>query len=187
MLTINDLKIGTKIEYKDEPYEVIKVEHSKQARGGAILRTTLKNLISSSALEVVFKGGDQFKEADLSESEAKYLYRDKESFYFMDNKNFEQFNLTKTQLGLATDYLAEGTDVKIINFKNKPINIELPAKVDLKVTSAPPGVKGNTADGGTKEIILETGLKIPVPLFIKEGDVVKISTKNGSYVERVSK
>lgn len=186
MLTINDLKIGTKIEYKNEPHEIIRAEHSKQARGGAILRTTLKNLASSAVLEAVFKGGDQFKEADLSESEAKFLYRDEENFYFMDNENFEQFNLTKAQLGSASNYLAEGTNVKIINFKNKPINIELPPKVDLKVISAPPGVKGNTTNGGTKEVILETGLRISVPLFIKEGNIIKISTKDGSYVERVS-
>jgi elongation factor P len=185
MLSITDLKTGTKIEYKNEPYEVIRAEHSKVGRGGAVLRTKLKNLITSSVLEIKFKEGDKFEKPDLESKSCLFMYKENQNYYFMDNETYDQFSLSENILQDKKMYLIENTSVKILYYNNKPTNIDLPIKINLKVVKAPPGVKGDTAEGGTKEVEVETGLKVTVPLFIKEGDVIKVDTRNGKYVERV--
>lgn len=186
MLNISDLKIGTKIEYKDEPWKILKAQHFKLGRGGAFLRCKIKNLITGNVQDKTFKEGDKFQEPDLTQTQAQFMYRDKENYYFMDSKTYEQFSLNKEQIGKAGQYLTENTKINILNYKGKPVNIELPIKIKLRVIKAPPGVKGDTAQTGTKEIELETGLKIQAPLFIKEGDIIKVDTRDGSYIERVS-
>lgn len=186
MLTITDLKAGTKIEYKNEPWEVIKAQHFMLGRGRGYVRCKIKNLIYGTRQEKTFREGVEFKEPELTQTKAQFIYKDKENYYFMDSETFEQFSLSKKQLKKASLYLIENTTVNILNYKGKPINVELPIKIDLKVTKAPPGVRGDTAQAGTKEVELETGLKIQVPLFIKEGDIIKVDSRDGSYVERVS-
>ena len=184
MLNINDLKVGTKIEYNNEPYEVLKAQHSKIGRGGAVVKARIKNLATGNVLEFNFKQSDKFKEPDLNTKKALYMYKDDQGYNFMDNDSYEQFALPENVIGNKKMYLVEDTNVEIFYYNNKPTNINIPIKINLKVVKAPPGTKGNTADGGTKEIELETGLKINAPLFINEGDIVKVNTQEGTYVER---
>ena len=184
MLSINDLKVGTKIEYKNEPYEILKAQHSKIGRGGAVLKARIKNLISGNVLEINFKSAEKFESPDINNKKALYMYKDEQGFNFMDNESYEQFSLPEKVVSDKKMYLVEDTNVEILYYNGKPINIEIPIKINLKVTKAPPGTKGNTADGGSKEVELETGLKINVPLFINEGDVIKVNTQERTYVER---
>lgn len=185
MLSINDLKVGVKIEYNNEPYEVLRAQHSKIGRGGAVVKTRIRNLITGNVLEFNFKGADKFEEPDMDSKKALYMYHDDQGYNFMDNESYEQFSIPENVIASKKDYLIEDTNVEILYYNGKPVNLEIPIKMELKVVKAPPGTKGNTADGGSKEIELETGLKINAPLFIKEGDKVKVNTQEGTYVERV--
>lgn len=183
---MNDLKLGSVITLESEPYIIQKTQHVQMGRGGAILRTKLKNLISGNVLEKTFKAGDKFEEADLSRSKANFLYREDENFYFMDNNSFEQFALVKDQVGEISNYVKEDSEVEILNYDGKPVSAHLPSKVELKVTTAPPGVRGNTAQGNvTKPATLETGYTVQVPLFVEVGDTIRVNTETGEYVERV--
>ncbi|MCL5406924.1 MAG: elongation factor P [Patescibacteria group bacterium] len=184
MFSINDLKIGTKIIFNSEPHQVIYTEHSKLGRGGGILRTKIKNLISGATLEKTFAGAEKIQEAELETKKAQYLYKDAENFYFMDAANFEQFSISLTQIGKMANFLKEGAEVDILYFQNKPINIQLPIKITLEITYTEPGFKGNTASTVLKPATLETGAQINVPLFIKDGDKIVIDTRTGAYVER---
>jgi len=186
MLSITDLKTGAIIQYNNEPYQVVFAQHVQMGRGGAIMRTKLKNLITGNSLEKTFKPGDKFDEADLSKTKANFLYAEGENYFFMNNETFEQFSLSKAQIGEKMGYIKEGMDADIVVFNNKPINIDIPIKIDLKVAQTPEGVRGDTAQGSvTKEATLETGQVIKVPLFIKKGDVIRVNTETGKYVERV--
>ena len=184
MLTINDLKIGTKITYNNEPYMVIFAQHSKLGRGGAILRTKLRNLINGTIIEKTFAGAEKLEEAELETKKAQYLYNDTINYHFMDSANFEQFGLSKNQLQEAIKFLKEGSKIDIIYFQEKPINVGLPIKITFEVTYTEPGFKGNTASAVTKPATLETGAQVQVPLFIKPGDKIVIDTRSGEYVER---
>ncbi len=185
MLGISEIKAGKNIVWDGQPYKVLSHEHSKMGRAGAVLRTKLKNLKTGAVLEKTFQGADKVEEADLTVTRAQYLYREGNNYVFMNQENFEQFSLADKTLEKNASYLIEGIEVNVLNYQNNPINIELPVKIKLKVTEAPPGIKGDTASGGNKVITLETGLKINAPLFIKEGDVVIINTEKGEYVSRV--
>ncbi|EKE11452.1 MAG: hypothetical protein ACD_15C00077G0010 [uncultured bacterium] len=184
MLNISEIKTGKNIVLDGAPYAVLYHEHSKTGRAGSVLRTRLKNLVTGSVLEKTFQGSEQVEEADISKSKAQYLYQEGDNYSFMDNESYEQFSLPKTVLGNSTDYLIEGTEIVVLNFNSTPINIEMPVKVTLKVTEAPPGIKGNTVSTGGKMITLETGLRISAPLFINEGDQIIVNTEKGEYVSR---
>ena len=186
MLSLPQVKVGTKIEFEGDPYEIVWREHSKIGRGGAVLRTKMKNLRTGNVVSRTFQGNETLPQADLSQSKAQYLYNDGEKFFFMDASSYEQFSLNKKQLGEGNRYLVEGTTVTMLIFNGEPINIDLPIKIDLKVIDSPPALRGNTADGGTKIVKLETGYNLNVPLFIKECDIIKVNTQDGRYVERVS-
>lgn len=185
MYSISDLKNGTNITIDGEPYTVIKYEHSFQGRGGAVLRTTLKNLKTGASLPKTFHGSDKVEPAEISRSKAQFTYADGDSYNFMDNENYEQFEFGKDILGDMTYFLIEGEDVDVMYYNGIPINIGVKPKVELKVIETPPGVKGDTVSGGTKPATLETDLIIQVPLFINEGDIVRVNTAEKSYVERV--
>lgn len=183
---MNDLKIGTVISHENEPFQVLSAQHVQMGRGSAVLRTKIRGLVSKKVLEVAFKSGDKIEAAELDRTKANFQYQDGDDFIFMDNESFEQFNLPKDQIGQISDFVSEGSDVEVLKFKGKPVTISLPPKVELKVTSAPPGVRGDTARGNvTKQVTLETGHVIDTPLFVKEGDVVRVNTETGEYVERV--
>ena len=184
MLTINDLKIGTKITFNNEPYVVIFAQHSKQGRAGGIMRTKIKSLITGAIIEKTFAGAEKLQAAELETQKAQYLYSSSEGYHFMNSKDFEQFSLSQKQLSDTTKFLKEGGEVDIIYFQGNPININLPIKMDFEVTYTEPGFKGNTASTVTKPATLETGAQINVPLFIKTGDKIVLDTRTGEYVER---
>lgn len=184
MLSINDLKIGTKVNFNGAPYVVIFSEHSKLGRGGGIQRTKMRNLINGSIIEKTFAGAEKLEEADLETKKAQYLYKDAEQYHFMDSTTFEQFSLAKNQLGKTAEFLKEGGEVDILYFDDKPINLNLPIKMTFEVTYTEPGFRGNTASSITKPATIETGAQVDVPIFIKVGDKIIVDTRSGQYVER---
>ncbi len=184
MLTINEIKLGKLLQIDNSPFIVIKTDHHKVARGGAVLKTKLKNLINGSVLEKTFQGNDKAEEAETEKKKANFMYKDENEAYFMDSVSYDQFSLPIEQVGEKIKFLKDGTDVNILYFQNNPVSLDLPVKIDLKVVSAPPGVKGNSAGNVNKTVELETGMEISVPMFINEGDVIRINTDSGEYVER---
>jgi elongation factor P len=184
MLSLSDIKTGKSLLINNEPYLVIFHQHSKMGRAGAVLRTKLRNLKNGSVMEKTFQGSDKIEKAEMAKSKAQFIYRDGENYFFMDNINYEQFSLPKSVLGDLTNFLLEGTEVTILVHGATPINIELPVKMDFRVVEAPPAIKGNTADGGSKQVTLETGIKVSTPLFVKQGDMIRINTETGEYSER---
>lgn len=187
MLSISDLKIGTAFKYEGGPYQVLKTQHVKMGRGGAVLQTKMKNLATGNVLEKNFKGSDKFEEAELTRSKANFLYQEGENYFFMDEETYDQFSLSKNQVGEKANFIKEGSAVDLLNFEGQPINIDLPVKIELKVTQTGEAVRGDTAQGSaTKDALLETGYSLKVPLFIKTGDLVRVNTETGKYVERVS-
>jgi len=184
MLSITDLKTGTKFSMDNDPYIVVSYYHSKMGRGGAVVKTKIRNLRTGSIIDKTFQGADKVDEADLSKKTAMYLYSDEEDAYFMDNESYEQFTLPIEKISDQKQYLIENSNVDILYFGEEPLAIELPIKMKFKVISAPPAVKGNTAGAVTKKVTLETGAISDVPVFIKEDDVIVVDTRDGSYVER---
>ena len=184
MLGITEIKNGKKIIWNSEPYVVMDYQHSKTGRAGAVLRTKLKNLLTGAIIDHTFQGADKLEEAEISKSRAQYLYREGTEHFFMDMETYDQVSLPENVLGEAAQYLMEGTEVTMLNWNGQPINVELPAKVTLTVTDAPPGIKGDTASGGDKLVTVETGLQVTTPLFVKNGDKIIINTEKGTYVSR---
>ncbi len=185
MLDISQIKQGRIIQLNNEPYLVIKSDHHKMGRGGAVLKTKLRNLIDGSILDKTFQGNERAEEAHTEKKKANYLYKDEDNAHFMENETYEQFSLNLESLGEKTKFLKEGTDVVVLYFQGDPVSVELPVKMELLVTQAPPGVKGNSASNTTKQVELETGLTISAPMFIEKGDVIRVNTETGEYVERV--
>ncbi len=185
MLSLNEIKLGKIIKENNEPYLIIKADHHKMGRGGAVLKTKLKNLITGNMLEKTFQGNDKAEEADTQKKKVNYMYKDDTNAYLMDNETYEQFFIPLEQIGDKQKFLKDGIDVTVFYFQDNPVGIELPVKINFKVTSAPPGVKGNSAGNVTKQIELETGTTINAPMFINEGDEIVVNTDTGEYVERV--
>lgn len=184
--TLNNIKKGINIIQNGEPYVVLEARFVKMQMRKPVMQTKLKNLINGRVMEVNFHQGDRVEEADLTRKKVDYLYSDGENYYFMSPDDFEQFSMEKNIIGDAVDYLKEGDKIDTLYFNDKPVSISLPPKVELRVISAPDAVRGNSAQGRvTKTAELETGLNIQVPLFVKEGDVVRVNTESGEYVERV--
>lgn len=186
MLSITDLKTGTKITLENDPYIVMSYYHSKMGRGGAVVKTKLKNLRTGSTIDKTFQGADKVDEASLSKKSATYLYSDADGANFMDTETYDQFSLPLVKIGDQKQYLVENSNVDILYFESEPLNIELPIKMIFKVISAPPAVKGNTASAVTKKVTIETGSAIDAPVFIKEGDNIVVDTRDGKYVERAT-
>ncbi len=186
MLSISEIKTGKVIKVNNQPYVITKTDHHKMGRGGAVLKTKLRNLIDGRVLEQTFQGVGQAEEAETETKKANFLYKDAVEAYFMDNGNYEQFTLALEDLGDQTKFLKDGTDVSVLYFEGKPVTIQLPIKMDFKVVSAPPGVRGNSAGNVNKQVEIETGALISVPMFIEEGEVIRINTDSGEYVERAN-
>lgn len=184
MLSMSEIKMGKVLQINSEPYVVIKTDHHKMGRGGAVLKVKLRNLINSNILERTYQGNEKAEEAETETKKANFMYKDKEEAYFMENESYEQFNLPLEEIGESQKFLKEGTDVNVLYFNGKPVAINLPIKMDFKVVSAPPSVKGNSAGNVTKVVELETGAQINAPMFIDEGDMIRINTETGEYVER---
>ena len=185
MYSTADFKKGLKIEIDGAPYTIVEFLHVKPGKGGAFVRTKIKNLMTGKVLDQTFRSGEKLKRPDLAEREMQFLYREGDSFSMMDNETYEQLALTGEQLGDAVVYLIENLNLKVLFFNQQPVAVELPNFVELTVAQAEPGVKGDTASGGTKPATLESGAVIQVPLFINEGDQVKVDTRTGTYIERV--
>ena len=168
-----------------KPFLIVDFQHVKPGKGGAFVRTKLKNMINGRVVDQTFRSGEKVGRPDMEEKEMQYLYRDGDNFVFMDNANYEQVYLSKDQMGEQTQFLQENINVKLLYFNKEPLGLELPNFVELKVTSTEPGFKGDTATGGNKPATLETGAVIQVPLFIAEGDRIRVDTRTGSYMERV--
>jgi len=184
MLDFNQIKTGKVIKVNNLPYVIVKTDHHKMGRGGAVLKVKCRNLIDGNTLEKTFQGAEKADEAETEVKKANFMYKDKEEAYFMDNESFEQFSLSLESIGEKEGFLKEGTDVSVLYFNEKPVSIELPIKMEFKVVTAPPSVRGNSAGNVTKQVELETGALINVPLFINEGDVIRINTDSGEYTER---
>ncbi len=184
-MDFKDIKLGTVISIDNQPFVVVQARHSKQARGGAVLKTKLKNLISGSVLEQTYKSGDSAEDADLERTKGDFLYEDDNTFVFMNNDDFEQFELDSEIIGDAAYYLKAGLRIDILKYNGSPVSIKLPNKVELEVTEAPPAIKGDTQGTVTKSITLETGHEIQAPLFVNQGDIIRVNTETDEYVERV--
>ncbi len=176
---------GLKIELDGEPYTMTYFQHVKPGKGGAFVRTKVKNLKNGKVLDRTFRSGEKVDEADVSERRMQYLYQDGDALVFMDNETFEQTPFSAEQVGDARKYLKENLDVEVLFWRGKPINIELPAFIEALITQCDPGLKGDTASGATKPATLETGAVVQVPLFVKEGERIRVDTRTGVYVERV--
>jgi len=186
MLNFNQIKSGRVIKVNGEPYVIVKTDHHKMGRGGAVLKVKGRNLITGGVLERTFQGTEKAEEADTETKKANFMYKDKDEAYFMDNANYEQFNLPLEEIGEAAQFLKESTDVDVFYFEGRPVTVSLPIKMEFKVVSAPPGVKGNSAGNVNKQVEIETGAKINAPMFINEGDIIRVNTETGEYVERVN-
>ena len=186
MLNFNEIKTGKVIKINGEPFIIVKADHHKMGRGGAVLKTKCRNLINGNVLERTFQGAEKAEEAETETKKTNYMYKDKNQAYFMDTESFEQFNLDMEVIGNQTRFLKDDTDVDVLYFENTPVTISLPIKMEFKVTSAPPGVKGNSAGNINKTVEIETGATIGVPMFINEGDIIRVNTESGEYVERAN-
>ncbi len=177
---------GLKIILDGQPFTITYFQHVKPGKGGAFVRTKVKNLLNGKVLERTFRSGEKVDEADVEEKKMQYLYLDGENLVFMDQETFDQLPFGTDLVGDARNFLKENTEVQALFWNGKPVNIDLPAFVVLEVAQTDPGMKGDTASGATKPATLETGAVVNVPLFIKEGERVRIDTRTGAYVERVA-
>jgi len=184
LISTNQFRRGMKIELDGEPFAIVEFQHVKPGKGGAFVRTKLKSLATGNVLDRTFRSGDKVKKPDFEEKTMQYLYGDESGFYFMDTDTYEQIGMTAEDIGGLNDFLKEELEVTVQMHNGHPMSIELPNFVELSVVKAEPGVKGDTASGATKPAQLETGAVIQVPLFIEEGDLVRIDTRSGAYIER---
>ncbi len=186
MLSHTDLKKGVQFIYEGQPWEVLEAQLLKMAQRRPVIQSKIRNLIDGRVNEKNFQQGDVFEEADLQKKDIKFIYQSKGQFMFCEIKDpSKRFSFTEEQIGIQAKYLKPNEIVTGILFDDKIINFKLPIKVQLKVKESAPGVRGDRAQGGTKEAILESGAVIQVPLFIEEGDVIEINTETGEYVKRV--
>jgi elongation factor P len=176
---------GLKIELDGEPFTMIFFQHVKPGKGGAFVRTKVKNLKTGRVLDRTFRAGERVDEADVDERTMTYVYQEGDNLVFMDTTSFEQIPFTPEQVGDAKKFLKENLEVSVVFWRNRPIGVELPSFIEASVTQCDPGMKGDTASGATKPATIETGAVLQVPLFIKEGDVLRVDTRSGEYVERV--
>ncbi len=182
----SDFRKGLKVQIDGEPYLMVEMNFVKPGKGNALYKCKMKNLIRGTVLDRTYKGGDELESADVEEIDCQFLYRQAESYIFMDNVSFEQYELTKEQVDDAWKYLKDGMTCTMMLFNGVPITMSPPNHVELLVTECEPGAKGDTATNVTKPAKVETGGEFIVPGFIKEGNVIKIDTRTGEYVERVN-
>ncbi len=185
MYETSDLRKGMKVNLDGQPYLVVEAQFVKPGKGQAFTRTRMKNMITGGVIDRTYKTGEKVDKADLEERQMQYLYPEGDGRVFMDTSTYDQMSLSTEQLGDNVYYLLDGTMVDILLFEGRPIGVTPPTFVELKVTETEPGFKGDTSSNTNKPALLETGLKVNVPLFVNQDDVLKIDTRTGSYVERV--
>ncbi len=184
-LATSDFKNGLKIEIAGEPYTIVNFQHVKPGKGGAFVRTKLKNLRNGKVVDKTFRAGEKVGSPDIEERKMQFLYFDGDGLVFMDSETFDQIPFTKEQVGDSRKYLKENLDCEVLFWNGKPINVELPSFIEAEITQCDPGLKGDTAQGATKPATIETGAVVTVPLFLKEGERIRVDTRSGDYVERV--
>lgn len=184
MYSTSDFRRGLRILFQNDPYEITEFQHHKPGKGAAIVRTKMRNLITGFTIDPTFRSGDKVERPDLNEREVQYLYVADGIYHFMDPLTFEQFAVPEKVLGDATHFMMDGMTVQLLFFQGRPINVELPNNVVLEIVECPPAVRGDTVSGATKAAKVSTGFTVYVPLFISEGDKIKIDTRTGNYMER---
>ncbi|PIU52253.1 elongation factor P [Candidatus Desantisbacteria bacterium CG07_land_8_20_14_0_80_39_15] len=192
MISAGDARKGIVIGFEDRLYYVVEFQHVKPGKGGAFVRLRMKDIKSGAVIDRTFRPQDTFEEIHIDERNFQYLYKNGTNFIFMDTQSYEQISFSEAQIGDDVRFLKEGLELKVMFYKEKEakgdelqsLGIELPKFIELKVINAPPGLKGNTVSSPTKEVILETGFKLQVPLFIEKGDLTRINTSTGEYAGR---
>jgi elongation factor P len=185
MISTGDLKRGMTVELDGELQNILEYHHIKMGRGSAQVRIKMRNVKSGAIVERTYQAGEKFRRAIVDRKTVQYLYHEDNMYTFMDTETFEQTTLSTDQLGEVTSYLTDGQTLDVLMYQDEPIGAELPPSVELTVTQADPGYRGDTATGGNKPATLETGLVVTVPLFVNEGDRIRVDTRSGQYIERV--
>lgn len=180
-----EFKKGLKIVYDDQPYVIVDFQHVKPGKGGAFVRTKLKHMRLGKVIDNTFRSGEKVELVDFEDKHMQFLYKD-DRYHFMDTETYEQVSLSADEVGDAREYLKENTEVEVLYIDGSPVTVELPNFVEIAIARTDPGVRGDTAQGGTKPATLETGAVLQVPLFLNEGDVVKVDTRTGEYLGRVA-
>ncbi|MGI5901955.1 MAG: elongation factor P [Desulfitobacteriia bacterium] len=184
MISSNDFRTGLTIEVDGDVYQIIEFQHVKPGKGAAFVRTKIKNLKSGAVIEKKFNAGERVARARLDRREMQFLYKDGKEFIVMDNETYEQLALTEEQIGEEVKWLKENMNLGVLIYNNEVIGVDLPINVELKVIETEPGIRGDTASGGSKAAVVETGAVVQVPFFVNEGDVLVIDTRTGTYVSR---
>lgn len=184
MISTSDFKTGVTIEIDGDPFQIVDFQHVKPGKGAAFVKTKLRNLRSGSVTEKTFRAGEKLEKAPVERKEMQYLYNDGDSYVFMDNESYEQINVQEEKLGGAQKYLIENMNCTVAFYQGEIIALDVPNAVTLEVVETEPGIKGDTATGGTKSAKLETGITIQVPFFVNQGEKIKVDTRTGHYVER---
>jgi elongation factor P len=180
-----EFKKGLKIQFDGEPYSIVDFQHVKPGKGGAFVRTKLKHMKLGRVIDNTFRAGEKVELVDFDEKRMQYLYKD-DAYHFMDLDTYDQIALTPEHVGEARDFLKENTEVEILFIDGNAVSVELPNFIELQIAKTDPGIRGDTATGGSKPATLETGAVLQVPLFLNEGDVVKVDTRSGEYLGRVA-
>ena len=182
-----EFRNGLKLEIDGEPYVIVEFQHVKPGKGGAFVRTKIKSLRTGNVIDRTYRSGEKVDVPELEEKTMQYLYAADKDRIFMDTSSYEQMSMSEQQLGNSINYLKENMEIKVLYYKGQPINIDVPMFVELAIAKTEPGVRGDTASGGSKPATLETGAAVKVPFYLNEGDVVKIDTRTGTFIERVKK
>ena len=180
-----EFKKGMKIQFDGQPYTIVDFQHVKPGKGGAFVRTKLKHMRQGRVIDNTFRAGEKVELVDFEDKHMQYLYKD-DRYNFMDTETFDQISLSAEEVGDARDFLKENTEVDILFIDGSPVTVELPTFMELAISKTDPGIRGDTASGGNKPATLETGAVIQVPLFLNEGDIVKVDTRSAEYLGRVS-
>lgn len=186
MYELSDFKKGLRIMCEGAPYQVLDFQHVKPGKGNQFTRTKMRNLLSGQLLERTFKSGERFEVPNVENREMQFLYKDDSGYNFMDQTNYEQVTMGNHEIGDAANYLVDNMQVVLLFYNERPVSVDVPKTVNLKVAKADPGVKGDRVTGATKHATMETGLVVNVPLHINEGDLLRIDTTTGEYVARVN-
>ncbi|HLE00232.1 MAG TPA: elongation factor P [Bdellovibrionota bacterium] len=187
MYATNQFRKGLKVEIEGIPYEIVDFQHVSPGKGRAFTRTKLKNMLNQNVIERTITSGDKLDRANTEEKEMQFLYKDTGGYHFMNNANYEQITLNEEQLGTGKDFLQENLVIKVMYFNERPIGVELPTFVVLKIVETEPSFRGDTVTGGSKPAKLETGAVVAVPFHLKEGDLIKVDTRDYSYSEKANK
>jgi elongation factor P len=187
MYATNQFRKGLKVEIEGIPYEIVDFQHVSPGKGRAFTRTKLKNMLNQNVIERTITSGDKVDRANTEEKEMQFLYRDAAGFNFMNSADYEQVTLSEEQLGTCKDFLTENLGIKVMYFNERPIGVELPTFVVLKIVETEPSFRGDTVTGGSKPAKLETGAVVQVPFHIKEGDLIKVDTRDYTYSEKANK